>query len=344
LFYEIKKNLEVNIIERKILPSTAQEDYELLISLLGEDKLIKLFSGMILDLNHSGVRAVISPLAMLYRVAERYNIQDKFLRELNSMSSIVVRSKYGEFTQRYLTLLIAEKEFPKIKTALPEHKVLGESNPDWTLRIDNDYEFYLEVTAISTQKTIDDLNAFGGRIPTSKIINSYPEPLYFEIVFPNNPRNYEPQLVGKSIINIVKTKTLPKAVNENGLDIFVDLLATRYQLPQIIRPALNSIHYMKSTRLMGGKLAYTLSTEISLKTIENKIDEKKKSNALKTIGNAWICIFVDGTKLEDILENKILMDRLQKRISQSTWLKGIIIVNTYNDTEGNWRLSYFRVD
>lgn len=97
-------------------------------------------------------------------------LEESFLTEVRRVTSFFSDDRYRELTERYLALMIASQEFPNITEALPEHRVLGDSNPDWTFRTKQKVEFYVEVSAISIQKIIDEIQAFGGRIPTSKVI------------------------------------------------------------------------------------------------------------------------------------------------------------------------------
>lgn len=239
--------------------------------------------------------------------------------------------------------MIASQEFPDIAEALPEHKVLGDANPDWTFRTEQKDEFYLEVSAISMQKLIDDLQAFGGRIPTSRIMNASKNALYFEVVFPDDPRQYDPATIGTAIIESAKTQQLPTTFIHNNAQIFVDLLQTRYKLPQLPREELNDAGFLKSTRLMEGRLAYTLATKISFKSIDKKINEKKRSNKLDKIGNAWLCIFLATSELNMFANDITTINRLRGRISRSKWLKGVIVAELFYDTIGNWQLRYIRV-
>lgn len=329
-------------IEAPITKSSAQDDLTLLQSVLGADELKKKLSGVVLNLEHIGVRGVIATLARLYRIAERHNLENSLLSELKQINSTTTNGPYGELAERYLALLIADKEFPDIGEALPEHKVLDESNPDWTFRTRQGHEFYLEVSAVTIQKTIDDLRAFSGRIPTARIIRSYSDALYFEVIFPDNPRKYDPAVVGKSIITAARSGTLPSNFTQDSVRILVDVLSTRQQQPQLISDELSSVRLLKSTHFMGDRLAYTLATEISLKSIHNKIDEKKRSNKLDKIGNAWICIFLDWG-LEDFSQDEATIERIRSRISKSKWLNGILVAGRYQDAD-IWRLSYIRID
>lgn len=329
-------------ITASITKSSAQDDFALLQSVLGADELEKKLSGVVLDLEHVGVRSVIAALATLYRIAEKYNLKDSLLTELRQIDSIVTTGPYGELVERYTALLIADKEFPDLSEALPEHKVLGDSNPDWTLRTKQSTEFYLEVSAVTIQKVIDDLQSFGGRIPTTQIIKSHSDALYFEVIFPDNPRQYDPATIGKSIAAAARTKTLPANFTQDGIRVLVDLLSTRRQQPQLISDELNSGHLLKSTRLMGDRLAYTLAAEISLKSIDSKIDEKKRSNKLDKIGNVWLCIFLD-VDLENFSKDEATIKRLRLRVSKSRWLNGLIVAGRYQDAD-TWKLSYVRID
>lgn len=338
-----KTTLTVKRIIKAISKESAQQDLELLESILGVEELKKKFSAMSLDINHSGVRSIISPLAMLYRLAQKHKLEKPFLKDLKQIVSIVSGGEYHEFYQRYVTLLIVEKEFPDVTSALPEYKVVDESNPDWTFRTPSS-EFYVETTAISIQKTIEDIQAFDGRLPTGQIIKSFPQPLYFEIIFPDNPRKYDPGIIGKLIINAVKTQQLPINFVDNGVQIFVDLLSNRQNLPQIISSQLSNIRTLKSTRIMGNRLIYTLATQILLKSIEDKINEKKYSNGLKKLGNAWICIFASDTNIEDLSKDKDFIKQMQARISKSKWLKGIIVADLSFDAKETWRLSYLKIN
>jgi len=330
--------------ETTITKESAQKDLELLQSVIEVSKLAKKFTGIELNLDHSFPRNTIAILAMLYRAAQRHKLEKSFLAELGQTDSVVTAGRYGELSERYLALMIAEKEFPDISQALPEHKVLGDSNPDWTFRTKQGLEFYLEVSAITIQKIVDDLQAFGGRIPTRQIISAHNDPLYFEVIFPDNPRNFDPGTIGRLIAEAARTQALPATLTHNGLQILVDLLSTRRQLPQLISNDLNSGHLLKSTRLMGGRLAYTLATKISFKEVTDKISQKKKSNKLDQIGNAWVCIFVDDTELKNFSKDGTTIKHLQTRVSRSKWLNGVIVAGRYQDTNGNWKLSYVRID
>lgn len=329
-------------IEESITKSSAQVDLALLQSVLGADELAKKLSGVVLDLEHVGVRSVIATLARLYRIAERYNLRDSLLAELRQIDSIITTGPYGELVERYLALLIADAEFPDISEALPEHKVLGDSNPDWTFKTKQGAEFYLEVSAVTIQKVIDDLQAFGGRIPTTQITKSHSDALYFEIIFPDNPRKYDPATIGRIIATVARTNTLPANFTQDGVRVLVDLLSTRRQRSQLISDELNNTHLLKSTRLMGDRVAYTLAAEISLKSIDSKIDKKKRSNKLDKIGNVWLCIFLD-VDLENFSKDEAAIKRLHLRISKSKWLNGLLVVGRYQDAD-TWKMSYIRID
>lgn len=333
----------IRSVDVSVTIESAQRDYEVLARLLGADTLKEKFSGLVVDMSHAGPRNITVTLAALYREAEKYGLEDSLLAELRQMESFTSDDRYRELTQRYLALMISTREFPDIAQALPEHKVLGDSNPDWTFRTRQKDEFYLEVSAISIQKIINDLQAFGGRIPTSKIISSNQAPLYFEVVFPDDPHGYDPAAIGASIIKSAKTQQLPVTFTHDGARLLVDLLSTRYKLPQIISKELNDTGLLKSTRLMGNRLAYTLATKMSFKSIERKIDEKKRSNKLDKIGNAWLCIFLTPGELDALINDSTTISRLRTRISRSKWLKGLFITELHNDTVGNWQLRYIKI-
>jgi hypothetical protein len=327
------------------LPATvedAREAYAILVQHLGTERLEEMFSGMVVDINHAVPRNVIITLATLYHAANRHHLHESFLTEVRRASSFF-SDRYRELTERYIALMIASQEFPNITEALPEHRVLGDSNPDWTLRTKQNDEFYLEVSAISIKKLIDDLDAFGGRIPTSKIIGSNQEPLYFEVVFPDDPRKYDPAAIRAAITEIVKTQQLPIAFTHDGTQILVDLLSTRHKLPQLISEELNESGFLKSTRLMGNRLAYTLATPTSFKSIGRKIDEKKRSNKLDKIGNAWLCIFIPASELDAFAKDSMVFSQLHARIARSKWLKGLFVAELLGDTTGNLQLRYIRI-
>ena len=333
----------IKSIEITATVESAQQAYAILAQRLGAERLEKKFSGMVVDMNHALPRNVIVTLATLYHEANRHHLGESFLTEVRKLSSIVNSDRYREFTERYLALMIASQEFPNITEALPEHRVLGDSNPDWTLRTKQNDEFYLEVSAIAIKKLIDDLKAFGSRIPTSKVIGSNKEPLYFEVVFQDDPRKYDPAAIGAAIIRNVKTQQLPVTFTHDGVQILVDLLSTRHKLPQLISEELNENGLLKSTRLMGNRIAYTLATQISFKSLSRKIDEKKRSNKLDKIGNAWLCIFIPANELDAFAKDSMVIRQLLARISRSKWLKGIFVAELFGDTTGNVQLRYIRI-
>jgi len=333
----------VKHIQAAITKRSAQVDLALMQSVFGTNELGKKLSGVVLDLDHVGIRSTITTLAKLYRIAEKYNLKESFLAELREIDSIVTTGRYGELTERYLALVIADKEFSGIDQALPEHKVLGDSNPDWTFRTKRGSEFYLEVSAVTIQKVIDDLQAFGGRLPTAQIIRSHSAAIYFEAIFPDNPRKYDPAIIGKLIITTARTKPLPASLTHDGVRVLVDLLSTRRQLPQLISDELNSVNLLKSTRLMGNDLTYTLAAGVSLKSVDNKIDEKKRSNKLDKIGNVWLCIFLD-MDIEEFCKDEATLDRLRLRVSRSKWLNSLIVANRYPGKMDTWGLSYIKID
>ncbi len=332
----------IKSIELLATVECAQQAYAILARLLGAERLEEKFSDMVVDMNHAMPRNVIVTPAALYHEANRHHLDESFLTEVRRASSFF-SDRYHELTERYLALMIASQEFPNITETLPEHRVLGDSNPDWTLRTKQNDEFYLEVSAISIKKLMDDLDAFGGRIPTSKVIGSNQEPLYFEVVFPDDPRKYDPAATGAAIIKNVKTQQLPVAFTHDGAQILVDLLSTRHKLPQIISEELNENGFLKSTRLMGNRLAYTLATQMSFKSIGRKIDEKKRSNKLDKIGNAWLCIFIPANELGAFAKDSMVISRLLARIARSKWLKGLFVAELLGDTTGNLQLRYIRI-
>jgi hypothetical protein len=328
--------------ETRITKSSAQDDLALLQSVIGADELKKKLSGLVLNSEHVHVRNVIVTLARLYRIAEEYNLQNSLLAELRQIESIVTTGPYGELVERYLALLIADKEFSDMSQALPEYKVLDDSNPDWTFRTKSGTEFYLEVSAMTIQKVIDDLQAFNGRIPTAQIIKSHSQPLYFEVIFPDNPRKYDPSAIGDSIVAAAKVKKLPAHFTQDGVRVLVDLLSARRQRPQLIRDELNGGNLLMSTCLLGERLAYTLATDASLKSIDSKISKKKRSNRLDKIGNVWLCIYLDSG-LEGFSKDEAAIKQLRLRISRSKWLNGLIAAGRYQDAD-IWRLSYIMIE
>ncbi len=167
--------------------------------------------------------------------------------------------------------------------------------------------------------------------------------MYFEVVFPDDPRQYDPGAIGTAIIENVKTRRLPTTFTHDGAQIFVDLLQTRYKLLQLPREELNATDFLKATRLMEGRLTFTLAMKISFKSIDKKIDEKKHSNKLDKIGNAWLCIFLATGALNMFANDSTTINRLRGRISRSKWLKGVIVAELFHDTVGNWQLRYVRV-
>jgi len=333
--------MEVRHIAMTVTEESAKEDLELLDSALGEGGTAAKFTVMVFDLGMAGPRILLASLAFAYRTALRYDVGDAFIGQLRDMASIPGGSSYDEMLQRYMALAIVGREAPGITMALPEHKVLGDKNPDWTIRTESGGEFYIEVSAISIGKPIDDLQAFNGHIATGKIKKAWPEPLYFEIIFEDNPRTYDADAIVRAVVGAAKAGRFPSKLSCGSARIMVDLLASRDGRHQIISDEIADTEYLKSTRLMGGELAYTLATKVAMKTVNTKIDEKKKANRLDKIGNCWLCLFVDS--LDNIADDAGTIATLERRVENSLWLDALILAGLHQGTDGSWDLHYLLI-
>jgi len=333
----------IKCIKHKITTEMAQHALRIIELELGPEEIRGKFSQTVFDLEYAMVKNCIFTLAQLCRVAEHYEIKEVFLAELRQIDSVVTVGRYSELAERYLGLMIVEVEFANVNQALPEHRVLAESNPDWTLRTKQGEEFYLEVSSIQIRKVIDDLEAFRTRIPVEKIIRSNSEPLYFEVIFPDNPRNYDPAAIGRRIADLGRNMQLPFFVQDDDLSILVDLLKNRYQLPQIISEQLLDRRFLKSTTFVNGRLTYTLAVQRILRSLEDKIRAKKQQNNARQIGNICLCIWVDSEEFGHISDNTQMIERLRDRTSKSKWLKGVLVCTLFQDTSGSWEIKYIKI-
>jgi hypothetical protein len=259
-------------------------DLELFDSLLSREFLVDRFSGMVLDVEHVAPGVLISDLARAYRVADRIGLSGWLVAELKKLDSFLAGDRFSELLQRCVALEIAEHEFVMLE-AVPEMEVRTGAKPDWTIRVEGSKEPNLEVTAVSIRKLMSDLNAFAGRLPIRQIIRSSPAPLYFEAIFDQNPRSCDPASVGRRLVAAGRSARFPADWEHDGVHGFVDLLNRRQERPQIISDVVSSERYLKSTRLVGDELVYTLAMGVSFKPIDAKIDEKKKSNKLDQLDN-----------------------------------------------------------
>lgn len=330
-------------IKHQITKEMAQQALIVLEAVLGKEEIRDKFSGMVFDLDYAAIRDSVFTMAQIYSVAERYGIKDNILAELRKIESVWVGGKYSELVERYLGLLIVEVEFPSVSQALPEHKVLDEANPDWTLRTEHGAEFYLEVSAIQIQKVFDDLIAFRTRIPAERIVRSNVEPLYFEIIFPDNPRNYDPAIIGRRIADAGRNLQLPVTVQYCDIHIFVDFLKNRYQRQQITSDAMLDKKLLKLFHITNHRLAYTIAVQPVLRTLEDKIRAKKQQNRSRQIGNMYLCIWVNSGEFAKISNDIQMAGRLRDRISKSKWLKGVLICTLFHDTSGRWEIQYVKI-
>jgi hypothetical protein len=326
-----------------ITDESVLSDLSLLDSILGRDLLSEKFAGMVLDVEHIAPRSLLSDLARAYRVAERHGLSDWLVNKLKGLNSFLRGGEYSELLQRCVALEIAEHEFTNMAEAVAEKEVRTGGRPDWTIHTEGSEELHLEVSAISIRKLIDDLNAFGGRLPTGQIIRSHTAPLYFEAIFDDSPRKYDPAEVGGKLVAAAKADSFPAAWAHKGVHGFVDLLSHRHELPQIISDELASQRYLKSTRMMGDKLAYTLAIPVSFKSVETKIDEKKKSNKLDKLSNVWLCLFLADERLSELTQDGQTLRKLKRRIGKSAWLAGVILVDGQAGRADSRTLRYLKV-
>ena len=316
-----------------------EDDLRFVEHYLGKGVIAQKFSSMDFNLGHLGLRYIVTQLAIVFRVAERYGIESTLTNQLLALDSFT-NNKYLEIMQRYFALLIIEKETTDITQALPEYPVLDDKNPDWTIKTQTGAQLHVEVSAILSTKIADDLAAFSGQLQTSKTISASQTPLYFEVIFNDNPRDHDAAIIGQALVKAAKIGGFPTRFECDGAIINVDLLANRYTRQQIISDELNSTSYLKATRLMTDKLTYTLAAKIGLKSVERKIDEKKKSNKLDRIGNVWICIFIDRALSEIELDNATT-ERIRLRIKGSKWLRKVIISKLAWDPDESCDLQYY---